>query len=210
MAVERIRIRRDNASTWTSVNPTLGLGEMALETDTQRMKIGDGATAWTSLQYLSLEPPGKVVEFAMVTAPAGYLACDGAAVSRTTYAALFSAIGTTWGVGDGSTTFNLPDLRGAITRGAGSHGSETMANGSAFAGPSVGSFENDQMQGHDHSLIYRSGSGSVPTIKKDGSSFSSFEDIMGQDPISDGDNGTPRAGDETRPFAAGVLKCIKT
>jgi hypothetical protein len=53
-------------------------------------------------------PPGAVMDFATATAPAGWLECDGAAVSRTTYAALFSAISTTWGAGDGSTTFNLP------------------------------------------------------------------------------------------------------
>lgn len=53
-------------------------------------------------------PSGVVQHFAGAAAPAGWLACTGQAVSRTTYAALFSAIGTTWGVGDGATTFNLP------------------------------------------------------------------------------------------------------
>jgi phage-related tail fiber protein len=60
---------------------------------------------------------GMVATFAMNTPPAGWLKADGAAVSRTTYAALFTAIGTTFGVGDGSTTFNLPDLRGEFIRG---------------------------------------------------------------------------------------------
>ncbi len=55
--------------------------------------------------------------FARSTAPSGYLKCNGAAISRTTYAALFSAIGTTFGAGDGSTTFNIPDLRGEFIRG---------------------------------------------------------------------------------------------
>lgn len=53
----------------------------------------------------------------MATAPAGWLKANGATVSRTTYAALFSKIGTTFGTGDGSTTFNLPDLRGEFLRG---------------------------------------------------------------------------------------------
>ena len=53
--------------------------------------------------------------------PAHCLACDGSAVSRTTYAALFAAIGTTWGAGDGSSTFNLPDLRGEWVQGAGTN-----------------------------------------------------------------------------------------
>jgi microcystin-dependent protein len=49
--------------------------------------------------------------------PTGFLACDGSAVSRTTYAALFNAIGTNWGVGDGTSTFNVPDTRGYFLRG---------------------------------------------------------------------------------------------
>jgi phage-related tail fiber protein len=53
----------------------------------------------------------------MTTAPAGFLKANGAAVSRSTYADLFAAIGTTYGAGDGSTTFNLPDLRGEFLRG---------------------------------------------------------------------------------------------
>lgn len=60
---------------------------------------------------------GNVVWHAASSAPAGSLKANGAAVSRSTYAALFAVIGTTWGAGDGSTTFNLPDLRGEFVRG---------------------------------------------------------------------------------------------
>ena len=56
-------------------------------------------------------PTGFIAPMALSAAPSGWLLCDGAAVSRATYAALFAAIGTTFGVGDGSTTFNVPDLR---------------------------------------------------------------------------------------------------
>ena len=65
----------------------------------------------------NMQPAGEVVAFAMSTAPGGWLVCDGSAVSRTTYARLFNAIGTTFGAGNGSTTFNLPDLRGEFIRG---------------------------------------------------------------------------------------------
>ena len=65
----------------------------------------------------SVVPSGAVLPFAMSTPPAGWLQCNGLAVSRTLYASLFAAIGTTYGVGDGSTTFNLPDLRGEFIRG---------------------------------------------------------------------------------------------
>lgn len=64
-----------------------------------------------------LTPVGVVECFARAAAPGGWLACDGAAVSRTTYADLFAAIGTAFGAGDGSTTFTLPDLRGEFVRG---------------------------------------------------------------------------------------------
>lgn len=65
-------------------------------------------------------PTGTVVPHASSTVPDGFLACDGTAVSRTTYANLFTVIGTTFGAGDGSTTFNTPDLRGIFVRGVGS------------------------------------------------------------------------------------------
>jgi hypothetical protein len=58
--------------------------------------------------------PGMVAAYAGSSAPSGWLLCDGTAVSRTTYSALFAAIGTSYGAGDGSTTFNLPDLRGRV------------------------------------------------------------------------------------------------
>jgi microcystin-dependent protein len=67
----------------------------------------------------NLANPGDLKPIAGATASAGWLLCDGSAVSRTTYAALFVAIGTTHGVGDGSTTFNLPDFRGRVPVGTG-------------------------------------------------------------------------------------------
>lgn len=66
-------------------------------------------------------PVGSVIATARSSAPAGWLVCDGSAVSRTTYSALFAAIGTTYGAGDESTTFNLPDLRGRSITGLGTH-----------------------------------------------------------------------------------------
>jgi microcystin-dependent protein len=62
-------------------------------------------------------PVGTISMLGQTTAPTGWLICDGAAVSRTTYAALFAVVSTLHGVGDGSTTFNLPDLRGRVAAG---------------------------------------------------------------------------------------------
>ena len=80
---------------------------------------------------------GMISMYAGSTAPSGWLECDGAAVSRTTYAALFAAIGTTWGAGDGSTTFNLPDMRSRAPVGAGQGtGLSNRALGSVFGAES--------------------------------------------------------------------------
>lgn len=62
-------------------------------------------------------PPGVITPYAGSSAPLGYLLCDGSAVSRATYPSLFGVIGTTYGVGDGSTTFNLPDMKGRVAVG---------------------------------------------------------------------------------------------
>lgn len=72
-------------------------------------------------------PTGVVLDFGGTSAPTGYLMCYGQAVSRTTYAALFAVVGTTYGVGDGSTTFNVPDIRGRVTAGKDNMGG-TSAN----------------------------------------------------------------------------------
>jgi len=98
-------------------------------------------------------PSGVVFPFAGTTAPYGYLICDGRAVSRTDYADLFLMIGTTYGIGDGSTTFNLPDYRGRFLRGVdGTAGndpdkaSRTAMNTGGNTGNAVGSVQDDTLQ----------------------------------------------------------------
>ena len=79
---------------------------------------GTAAPSWTTPPVVGgYVLPGTIIQWAANTAPAGYLTADGSAISRTTYSSLFTNIGTTWGIGDGSTTFNLPDLRGYFLRG---------------------------------------------------------------------------------------------
>ena len=74
-------------------------------------------TAVTALLASAGAPTGAVIPFAGAAAPTGYLLCYGQAVSRTTYADLFAVVAEVYGVGDGSTTFNLPDLRGRVVAG---------------------------------------------------------------------------------------------
>lgn len=77
----------------------------------------DGKRLLNVDDLVGMIPSGTVMYFAGQTAPTGWLKANGAAVSRTLYAALFQSIGTTYGAGDGRTTFNLPDLRGEFIRG---------------------------------------------------------------------------------------------
>jgi len=102
--------------------------------------VGTNTTQIATTAFVaSSQAAGEVSFFAMSSAPTGWLKANGAAVSRTTYAALFTAIGTTFGVGDGSTTFNVPDLRGEFIRGW--DDSRGIDSGRAF-----GSAQDDQMQ----------------------------------------------------------------
>lgn len=112
-------------------------------------------------------PPGAVSMFAQASAPPGWLICDGSAISRTTYAALFSAIGTTYGSGDGSTTFNIPDARGYFPRdwddGAGRDSGRAIGTTQASAvGPHTHSMES--AGAHTHTLTFSGSYGAYPTI----------------------------------------------
>ncbi len=90
-------------------------------------------------------PAGIIDYFGNITAPIGYLTCDGSAVSRTTYPELFNAIGTLYGAGNGTTTFNLPDLRGEFIRG--------IDNGRGVdLGRVLGSGQGDDFKNHYHSI----------------------------------------------------------
>jgi microcystin-dependent protein len=104
-----------------------------------------------------LMAPGMVVAFAGTVAPAGWLFCDGAAVSRTGYATLFAAIGVAHGSGDGATTFNLPDYRGRFLRGVDNgQGRDpdtalrTAMNVGGNTADAVGSVQDDMFGSHTH------------------------------------------------------------
>ncbi len=82
---------------------------------------GDEIVSTVIVPSSPLMPAGTVLDFAGGTVPVGFLACNGAAVSRSTYSDLYNAIGTVWGIGDGSTTFNLPNFQGRTSIGSGSY-----------------------------------------------------------------------------------------
>lgn len=99
-------------------------------------------------------PSGIITPYGGATAPSGWLLCDGTAVSRETYANLFTVIGTAFGSGDGSTTFNVPDMRECTAKGAGLYGGTVGAHVDAD-GLAVGEFLDDQVQSHTHTYTER-------------------------------------------------------
>lgn len=111
--------------------------------------IGDG-TAFGAIKYVKNNSAiiGSMQIFAGSTIPNGYLLCDGQAISRTTYSDLFKVIGTTWGSGDGSTTFNVPDMREVAPVGVGTS-TRTEGNHDEFT---LGEFKDDQLQNHTQSV----------------------------------------------------------
>jgi hypothetical protein len=117
-----------------TISPPSGIGAVTISSTG-----GGGGTATTEFDA------GSIVFFASVAAPSGYLIANGALVSRTTYAELFAAIGTTFGVGDGSTTFGLPDLRGEFVR-------AWDAGRGIDTGRVFGSSQLDDFKSHTHGL----------------------------------------------------------
>lgn len=166
------------------------------------------------LAALETTPVGTIAAFAMSTAPSGFLKANGAAISRSTYSALFAKIGTTYGAGDGSTTFNLPDLRGYFPR--------AWDDGRGVdAGRAIGSTQADQnlshthttdSQGsHNHSISKGSGSGGETAITV-GAGHRSVTLTLGGHVSTAGDhahNVVASGGGEARPKNIALLFCIK-
>lgn len=167
----------------------------------------------------SASPSGVVQSYMGETIPNGWLECDGAAVSRATYSNLFEAIGVIYGNGDGTTTFNLPDLRGRFLRGhddgAGTDpdAATRTDRGDGTGGDNVGTKQADAMQGHYHDGYAASGGGGAGfTIQSNpnaGVSADKFTAGSIGSPITDGTNGVPRTTSETRPININVKFIIK-
>lgn len=131
-------------------------------------------------------PAGATIMWPTATAPTGWLLCTGTAVSRTTYSDLFTEISTTFGVGDGSTTFNLPDLVGRVVVGKDAVGTRVSANNDIGEadGHETHTLTEAEMPAHTHGLDY------------DGDSFTAGG-VSGIDDTGDGTWDTGSAGSGT-------------
>ncbi len=125
-------------------------GLLIFNTTTNQHEFFNG-TAWSSSGSTGI-PEGTVQMFAGNAIPAGWLECNGQAVNRGTFAALFAAIGTTWGAGNGTTTFNLPDLRGRGPIGAGQGTGLTNRALGAKGGEEMHTLTVAEMPSHTHAI----------------------------------------------------------
>lgn len=154
---------------------------------------------------------GSVVFFARNTAPSGWLKANGAAVSRTTYATLFAAIGTTFGTGDGSTTFNLPDLRGEFVRGW--DDARGVDSGRAFGSSQSQAIESHSHTvndpGHSHTTNARTQFSSGSTSDQLATNSSIQYPVATINSATTGITVNAAGGAETRPRNIALLACIK-
>lgn len=142
----------------------------------------------TNNLYLSaMLPIGAIVPFGGTTPPLGTLLCDGSAVSRVTYAALFAAIGTTYGAGDGSTTFNLPNLKGRVPVGAGTDTNGITYTRGQTGGEPTHKLTTPEMPSHSHKYVNTPNSSGT---------FSDWVPTTSMNQITDYRNTTSTGGDQ--------------
>jgi microcystin-dependent protein len=145
----------------------------------------NGTASWLPVGV----PTGAMMQYAAASAPTGWLLCDGSAVSRTTYADLFALIGTTYGAGDGSTTFTLPDMRGRVPVGMGT--GEYKNNG---IGHSSGNSLTSRSLGDYNGAEYPSG---IPVNTETGISAEGSGNNFGEAAANIYNNDPPEAGEYT-------------
>lgn len=198
-AVTTAKILDSNVTTAKIADANVTTAKIADANVTAAKLAADVATA--------VVPSGTILAFGGTSAPTGFLLCDGSAVSRSTYSGLFTAIGTAFGSGDTTTTFNVPDFRGRFLRGRDAGQSRdpdasgrTAMNTGGNTGDAVGSIQDDAFESHSHNVSVGTAGATPKTLF--------------QDTGSGVDNNTKSTqstgGSETRPINAYVNYIIKT
>ena len=168
---------------------------------------------------------GVIISYPKDTLPTGFLACDGSAVSRSTYSGLFAVVGTTYGTGDGSSTFNVPDLRATFLRGSG----DQTYSSKAYSGGTAGTKKiqslmdhqgrqrttwhthygwDDQYTGFFNPHSNWSGQGRGVQLGSSNDMIGAWGDTSTNKTYARYSN-SDTANDETRPFGMAVKFCIK-
>jgi microcystin-dependent protein len=162
------------------------------------------AICWTSnAAAVGDTPVGAVQYFAMSSAPNGWLVADGSAVSRSVFSALFAKIGTTYGAGDGTSTFNLPDLRGQFLRGW------NCTPSGYDTGRAFGSFQADEVGPHSHLFCYGFANNQTNQNYVTGQQGAAGLFSQSYSERFSACSVRPSTGLETRPINIAMLPCIK-
>jgi len=199
-----------SGSVWTIDNNVVTPAKLSRTGTAGQVLTSNGPDADPSYQSMSGVPAGSVLWFAADAAPSGYLKANGAAISRSTYSDLFDAIGTTFGAGDDSTTFNLPDLRGEFLRGwddgrgvdasreLGSLQADALQNITGYAGVNLP--YHTQLHVTDGAMFYtdKIAQGTCGGGGSNGSAIVNFDASR-----------VARTATETRPTNVALLACIK-
>jgi microcystin-dependent protein len=212
----------DLVRNWLSGMPNNGIAvganpsgfKVALALDSKE-NMSAGHCAKLEIDLVPTPPPGSVMAYMGTTAPVGWLLCDGSAISRSDFPALWAVIGTNSGAGDGSTTFNLPDMRGLFLRGVNGLRNDSFADPDADSqrtsifpggntGNSVGSYQTGQFASHSHAQYVTANSGYGTGIRRDWAG-----DVPSLGAYPQGIDTGSAGGNENRPNNISVYYIIK-
>ena len=193
---QRFSFKAANANTSSSTLNVNGLGAQSITKDVATSLTANDISVGqivqveydgTQFQMISRGStlPGIIQMYAGASAPTGWLLCDGSAISRTTYATLFGVISTTYGAGDASTTFNVPDMRGRIPAGVGTgtgggaSGTGLPTGGSALTAVARGTWKGEELHtmttnelvAHTHTMYQSSGAGGLQVATAGGGAY---------------------------------------